>query len=347
MQDTFEMLEELLEQEQFELLFPKENGAQAEWECYETYENNERKQGEKDSLARVEKEKIPGDIRLVYLMNDAVESFLIFRDARLTGSYLENYEGPLKSSLSQEGDEYILVVWQGENVVTLFFRMLDLEVYLYNYGEIGHFWVPGYEYLRQLEYTFAIIRDKREYLGERYCNRREQKLAALADFPPLNYTCYPAVSKQYIVPRDNPWIPSDGAFSLMKEMAEQVGDRKIEKWIHFYERYPYPVVARCLAVLLHRNAHAKVVDLITERLKKATSVYPNRSFGEKEDENIGKLLGRAEKRKEELERAGIHAEVLHEEPFTTAKDTLDFHVYVMQLKKGVINRKVLIEEISE
>jgi hypothetical protein len=48
-----------------------------------------------------------------------------------------------------------------------------------------------------------------------------------------------------------------------------------------------------------------------------------------------------------LECAGIHAEVLHEEPFTTAKDTLDFHVYVMQLKKGVINRKVLIEEISE
>lgn len=82
-------------------------------------------------------------------------------------------------------------------------------------------------------------------------------------------------------------------------------------------------------------------------VKKATSVYPNRSFGEKEDENIGKLLDRAEKRKEELECAGIHAEVLHEEPFTTAKDTLDFHVYVMQLKKGVINRKVLIEEISE
>ncbi len=135
MQDTFEMLEELLEQEQFELLFPKENGAQAEGECYETYENNERKQGEKDGLSRVGKEKIPGDIRLVYLMNDAVESFLIFRDARLTGSYLENYEGPLKSSLSQEGDEYILVVWQGENVVTLFFRMLDLEVYLYNYGK--------------------------------------------------------------------------------------------------------------------------------------------------------------------------------------------------------------------
>jgi len=183
MQDTFEMLEELLEQEQFELLFPKENGAQAEWECYETYESNEGKQGEKDSLARVGKEKIPGDIRLVYLMNDAVESFLIFRDARLTGSYLENYEGPLKSSLSQEGDEYILVVWQGENVVTLFFRMLDLEVYLYNYGEIGHFWVPGYEYLRQLEYRIAIARDKLEYLGEEFCTEEERDYTNLSLSP--------------------------------------------------------------------------------------------------------------------------------------------------------------------
>ena len=310
-------------------------------------------------------EKTEGRIsyRLIYLMNDAVESFLVLKNCRMTGEYLADYEGKIETELREykeenvksetgfgnhsEKNKYILVVHQGDSVCTLMFTGLEEEVHLYNYGTIGHFWVKRYEYLRQLEYTFAIIRDKREYLGERYCNRREQKLAALADFPPLNYTCYPAVSKQYIVPRDNPWIPSDGAFSLMKEMAEQVGDRKIKKWIHFYERYPYPIVARCLAVLLHRNAHAKVVDLITERLKKATSVYPNRSFGEKEDENIGKLLGRAEKRKEELERAGIHAEVLHEEPFTTAKDTLDFHVYVMQLKKGVINRKVLIEEISE
>ena len=69
---------------------------------------------------------------------------------------------------------------------------------------------------------------KYEYLGEAVCNEEERKLVQLAYFPPLNYTCYPAVSKQYIVPRDNPWIPSDGAFSLMKEMAEQVGDRKLK-----------------------------------------------------------------------------------------------------------------------
>ena len=53
--DAFVMLQELLEQEQFELIFPKQS--------------------------------ISGqpDIRLVYLMNDAVESFLVFHNACMTG----------------------------------------------------------------------------------------------------------------------------------------------------------------------------------------------------------------------------------------------------------------------
>ena len=56
--DAFVMLQELLEQEQFELIFPERS--------------------------------ISGqlDIRLVYLMNDAVESFLVFHNARMTGEYI-------------------------------------------------------------------------------------------------------------------------------------------------------------------------------------------------------------------------------------------------------------------
>ena len=45
--DTLAMLEELLEQNQFELLIPKDG--------------------------------MSGELRLVYLMNDAVESFLVFK----------------------------------------------------------------------------------------------------------------------------------------------------------------------------------------------------------------------------------------------------------------------------
>lgn len=52
---------------------------------------------------------------------------------------------------------------------------------------------------------WPILRDKYDYIGGDSCNALEEKLAALVEFPPLNYCCYPAVSEQYIVPRENPW----------------------------------------------------------------------------------------------------------------------------------------------
>ena len=153
---ALEMLEELLEQDQFELLLP--------------------------------------EYKLVYMMNDAVESFLVFHGARMTGIYQDDYEGPLDASVTYENGEYVLVVHQDDSVVTLFYQSLSVEVHLYNYGEIGHFWVEGYEYLRQLEYRIAILRDKLEYLGPEFCTPTEQKLAMSEQFPPLNYCCYNKVT---------------------------------------------------------------------------------------------------------------------------------------------------------
>ena len=309
--DTFAMLKELLEQNQFELLLPAE-----------------------------EKE-----IRLVYQMNDTIESFLVFKEAKMTGSYKENFEGVLHASLHREGEKNALIVRQGDSVVTVLFEDLKLEVHLYNYGDIAHFWRKGYEDLRQLEFRIAILWDKCEYLGEDVCNEEEKKLVQLAYFPPLNYCCYPAVADEYIVPRDNPWIPSYGAFELMREIAVEAEDKSLLGWLKIYQRYPYPFVAKYLAALLHRNSHTKAVNLITERLKRATAGYGNRSFGKETDEKFHALLKKAELRKEEMEKNGISVEVLREEPFTIAKDTLDFHVYLLIKKRGMINRKIEIEEV--
>ena len=82
----------------------------------------------------------------------------------------------MKIAVTYENGEYVLVVHQDDSVVTLFYQSLSVEVHLYNYGEIGHFWVEGYEYLRQLEYRIAILRDKLEYLGPEFCTPTEQKL---------------------------------------------------------------------------------------------------------------------------------------------------------------------------
>lgn len=317
MPDTFDKLKELLTQDQFELLLDEEN--------------KEEKQ----------------EIRLVYLMNDAVESFLVFHEARLTGEYRKDYEGELAASLSEKekdevpGARYVLVVHQGETVVTVFFEDLSLEVNCYDYGEVGHFWMKGWEYLRLLEYRFAILRDKRDYLGENFCSREEIALSELTAFPPLNYCCYPSVSEEYIVPREETWRPTKEALAVMRELAEKVKDRPFLFWLGIYRRFPFHFLARFLANRLHKNAHAPLVDLLTERLKAAASIYPRRSFPEMEES-----LALAEKRRQALKNQGIRADIIREEPFTTARDSLEGKVYVMRWKKSGTNRKVIVEEIK-
>ncbi|MEI3521588.1 DUF3878 family protein [Laedolimicola intestinihominis] len=311
--DTFVMLEELLEQDQFELLPAKEG-------------DTER--------------------RLVYLMNDAVESFLVFRGAALTGHYLEDYEGALTWSMSRDAARYVLVVRQGDNAVTLLFENLDLEVHLYNYGEIAHFWVPGYEYLRQLEYRIAILRDKCEYLGPEYCTPEERRLAHLAYFPPLNYCCYPAVPAKYIVPIPDPWNPSEEALNVMEELARECGNKKLGWRLKFYRRHPWPLLAKRIAAMLHRTECEEVVDLLSRRLREAVQDYPRRSFGKATDNAIKRLEQQAEERRQELARQGIRAEVLREEPFTIAQDNLEFHVYLMIWETRGRDRRVRIETIK-
>ncbi len=311
--DIFVMREELLEQDQFELLPAKEG-------------DTER--------------------RLVYLMNDAVESFLVFRGAALTGHYLEDYEGALTWSMSRDAARYVLVVRQGDNAVTLLFENLDLEVHLYNYGEIAHFWVPGYEYLRQLEYRIAILRDKCEYLGPEYCTPEERRLAHLAYFPPLNYCCYPAVPAKYIVPIPDPWNPSEEALNVMEELARECGNKKLGWRLKFYRRHPWPLLAKRIAAMLHRTECEEVVDLLSRRLREAVQDYPRRSFGKATDNAIKRLEQQAEERRQELARQGIRAEVLREEPFTIAQDNLEFHVYLMIWETRGRDRRVRIETIK-
>ncbi|MGN8632095.1 DUF3878 family protein [Blautia sp. HCP3S3_G3] len=305
--DTFIMLQELLEQNQFELI------------C----------QGP--------------EIRLVYLMNDAAESFLVFQNAVMTGNYKKNYEGKLNASLNREEETYILSVYQGDTVVTLFFTDLMLDVRLYDYSGLGHFWVKGYEYLRQLEYRIAILRDKRDYLGEEYCTQQEQKLAALADFPPLNYCCYPAVPEKYIVPRGEPWQVSEEAIAVMEELTDEVHDRRMKRMLGFYRRHPNPFAAKKIARMLHRNAHAELTDLLTEKLCEAAAVYPVRSFGEETDRKYAQIIKQAQERQELLKRQGRDSVLLLEQPFVTAADDMKFQVHLMIWKRGWINRRAEVE----
>lgn len=319
--ETFYRLAELLEQNQFELLLPEN-------ETEEDIQELHKKQ----------------DISLVYLMNDAVESFLIFHNATMTGQYQKEYEGELLAVLDKKEEEYVLVVHQGESVVTLFFEELLEKNNLYNYGDVGHFWVPGYEYLRLLEYRLAILRDKCDYLDETCSTQEERRLAALVDFPPLNYCCYPAVPEKYIVPRENPWQPSKEAIEVMEELAIEAGDRVFLHILAYYRKNNSKIVARFIAGLLHRKKHIKIARTLTKRLQKAAAIYPKRSFGKENDLTIQQRLEKAKQRKESLKKEGIYADVIREEPFVEARDSVQYNIYLMKWKQKCGNCIVEIEK---
>ena len=310
-EDEYEKLELLISQGQFELLSPKSDSQ--------------------------------NKIRLIYLMNDAVESFLVFHEAKLTGLYQPDFQGEIDGTLEEYEQQYVLIIHQGKQVCTLFFQNLTLETHLFNYGKTGHFWVKGYEYLRLLEYRIAILRDKQEYLGKDFCTEEEQKLSCLAEFPPLNFCCYPAVPDKYLVPAYPWWSVSEEALQEMMTLALEAEDRSLILWLTLYAKFPHKIIARLIAHLLHTVKHADVVDLIEQKLSQAASTYPNRIFQQPEEKQIQHLKEKVNLRKSELEQSEKRVDLLKEEPFLYAKDSVEYKLHLMIWKEKGKNRQVDVE----
>lgn len=112
-----------------------------------TNENTEYEQEELEALYNLERllesgqfelvsdKPENGKIRLIYIMNDAVESFIVFDNARLTGIYDSKFEGSVTASLTGNEKEYVMVVHQNESVFSIFFQKMYMENHLYNYGK--------------------------------------------------------------------------------------------------------------------------------------------------------------------------------------------------------------------
>ena len=260
-----------------------------------------------------------GDFRIIYLMNDTVESFLVFKNAKYTGEYNDKFEG---------------------------FTDIELENYYYNYGKLGHFWIKGYEHLRVLEYQVAIVWDKMCYIGKESCTDNELKIASLKQFPPLNYCSYPCVPDIYQVPLEDKWHLSKDANNFMMEIAKKAGDNELEEKLLQYGENPTIKNAKKMAKLFRRKEHKKVIQLLMKYIEEAAAVYPDRSFGKSLDERNKKLLDKAVKRKNELEKAGMEAVVYKEEQFVYDCDSVEFNVYVMLWKDGLVNSSVRIEKIE-
>lgn len=311
------------------------------WECLEQL----LEQGQFD-LAEGEKFLAGGcsDCKVIYLLNDTVESFLVFQNARYTGAYIENYEDEISYILEKE--QGFLRIDQGDSHFLLFFDGLELETQFYDYSRTGHFWVKGNEDLRNLEFLIAVIRDKLDYLGEETCSESERQIASLKNFPPLNYTCYPAVSMKYIVPMENPWKPTEEAIAFFLSLSREAEDRKLEKELEKYREHPTKRRAKKIAHMLTLAAHSSVTELLYQRLQEAGAAYPMRDFGEAMASEKEKKLEKAQELIKKSYKKCTTARVYVEEPFVCDCDDITLKVYVMLLEKGLFRRRVRVIEVE-
>ena len=283
-----------------------------------------------------------GDIYAAYIMNDAVESFFVFEQPVITGTY-KDIESEQIAGVEKLDDGYMLIVNQGgENVFTIKFVKLSITSTYFNYGCMGHFWVNGYEYLRQLEYQFAVIREKYRFLGSSSCNEKELVFMRLADFPPVKK--YRSVPKAYYVPYPDSIYPE--AVSYLMETARSVGDRNMERMLKIYQKKPDSLKCNIIASMFHKKSHRRFIDNIINDMRDAASSYDRRKFDKEEEIQNRKIHEKALKIMNNFKQKGYECFLYREEPFVYLKDTITYKEHVLVFKNHGLNRKCDIYTIT-
>ena len=70
-----------------------------------------------------------------------------------------------------------------------------------------------------------------------------------------------------------------------------------------------------------------------KKLQKEAGNYPKRSFGKKSNAEHKKQIEQAYERQKALKAKGIESEVLWQEPFVYAQDSVEFEVYVIGVEE--------------
>lgn len=214
-----------------------------------------------------------------YMMNDALECYLLFCDAQMIGRPLSDYEGDISYEIipktTEKDSKNGLIFRQGtQNVFTLWYSSVYQELHCYRYDQIGHFWVTGQEHWRRLVYILGTVYDKYQYIGPEVCNEQEIELLKLMEFAPLI---------SYSPIRDslhNIYPDTLDGLQAMKKLAFEAGDKSFLLLLAIYRYFPFAGVRKLLARTLNHPSRIPLYELLFRKIEEASSCYPERDYGE-------------------------------------------------------------------
>lgn len=281
------------------------------------------------------------EIYLVYMMTDAIESILVLEGAVMTGEFDRQYEGECSGSITILKDtSYMLAVRQGqENAFTIRFWGIRCDETVYDYHSIGHFWMDDYEVLRHLTYQIGLIYEKYTFMGEEYCNRKEQALLPLYDLAPLRrYIC--------VYWEENETFSSTTeAVDTAIQLADSIQDVSL---VHLFKKYKSFVdkdrqqrlicgyYEKRISKAFAKAKHCNFVQLLLKKLSDASREYQKASFGSQRDFWI-------EKGRKALQHKYPAHWILEEHSFCIGEPfSYHFHVCRIHKKRG----KMVLDRIE-
>lgn len=276
-----------------------------------------------------------------YMMDDAIESFLVFENPVMTGIYDKAKRELITGNLEIKKDDYILVVKQhsdnDDNFFTIRFTGLHMTNHFYSYHNIGHFWISRYEYLRQLDYRLWVIRDKYQFFGKAACNDEEISLIDFYEFAPLRY--YTCIDWEKEAGNE---CTSAGVNAFI-HIAEEVNDKSFLRILRLYKKKPNIILEKILTYMFRTYRHEKIVSKLQDMINHASSSYPERSFGHEIDSFIAKCR---EKIKNLLPADNKICETLEEQPFTIYDGDFEYYFHFMFWKRSCLTKNCIIKTIK-
>lgn len=279
-----------------------------------------------------------GTITIPYLMNDAIECYIVLEKVHITGVFKNEPGKKVGINVIEDGDRRAIIVRDHKDqVFTIWYEgKAWLESDCFKYHNIMHYWREGNPHLRRLVGIIKAISDKRTIIGEYVCNEEELSLSELIYFAPFRYYSPYSYSLTQLYPNCE-----SGAREMLK-IAYEAGDQEYAREVQRYIDEPNTKKENKLTELLQKQEHEKIYKLIDEKIRIASLPYKDRRYnGEEELSCAIKRLGT----ERYLEKMGYIGEypryvkgktsitVYEEQPYTRKEDRqLNFQMILLKEK---------------
>lgn len=220
--------------------------------------------------------KDSSEVYIPYMMNDALECFIVLEDSVKVGEPREDLKAETKASVHKAEDgRYVLVARQGEeNTYTVFFSCGHLEKRYYRFDGICHFWEKGQEHWGQLVYTIGTMFDKYAFLGKESCNRQERYLLALIEYAP--FRAY-APAKQLF---EELYNTTRRGILRMIAVSVRAGDYFFAIANLPYLVWPNSVMQNFLSKRMRHVRRYGLYTFLYQKTMEAAEKYPERFYGD-------------------------------------------------------------------